>query len=97
MLFQEGDKVEWSSRACGFGTKKRATIAFVIPSGIAAKDFLRQKFGEELTEALALYSLSTLGVGGLGRNHVSYLVAIPKGPRAKPQLSWPIAAKLRKI
>ena len=96
-MLKVGDKIEWSSQANGYGKRKRGEIAFVLPPGVSALEFLRSRFGADPTVVKSIYNINAIDGGGGSREHESYIISTRRTERTKPHLYWPIASKLRKI
>lgn len=84
--FKKGDVVTWGSSAMGSTTTKTGKIIAVIPGGKGSYDKVR----DEIRRIQQSHNTSAFGFGS-GRDHESYLVAVPQGTtgRAKPKVYWP--------
>lgn len=84
MKIEAGSKVKWASQAQGHHKEKVGVVVQVVPAGERPN---RERF-------LDLYK----GAGvGCGRNHESYVVAVPTGKKGmgKPKHYWPRVSALR--
>lgn len=84
--FKKGDTVTWASSANGGTKTKTGVIIAVIPGGKKSHD----KVSEEIRRIQQSHNTGAFGFG-TGRDHESYLVAVPQGTtgRAKPKVYWP--------
>jgi len=83
--FNVGDEVTWDSQSMGSWKSKKGKVVYVIPAGVAPT----------IPEVLqSTHKRPSLPAKPLPRKHESYLVAVQGGPKAKPQLYWPIVSKL---
>jgi hypothetical protein len=76
--FKVGQTVRWSSGAGNGYKSKTGTIVFIVPSEGKWHCPVNHQTHRIMFDSLCF-----------GRGHVSYLVEVSAGPRAKPKLYWP--------
>lgn len=86
--FQVGDTVTWTSQAWGSTKKKTGTVVIVVPAGVPPHMLV-------MNFAIA-HGLREPDFG-LQRDHESYVVSVPGGPKAKPKLYWPRVSALKGV